>query len=282
MSSFLPIGAVLTNEQICKTFKCSNIGGMRPSPKTKTLVLILDYTKNLYNDRWENGILYYTGMGRKGDQKLKAGNKTLAESKENGYTVHLFEVSERTRYEYKGEVELAEDYHFEDQNDINGNVRKVIIFPLRLKDLNEEDIREIEDYNDEKEKELKEISTGELEKRILKGRYKRAEDSRTYYYTRTKMYHRDSRVKEYAERRAKGKCELCGKDAPFKDSNGYPYLECHHIIWLSKHGEDTIENTVALCPDCHRRMHILQLKEDIEKLQKLEKYIKEDFEENGK
>lgn len=107
-------------------------------------------------------------------------------------------------------------------------------------------------------------------------------DNNFRYYTRTKMYHRDSKVKEYAERRAKGKCELCGKDAPFKDSNGYPYLECHHIVWLSKHGEDTIENTVALCPDCHRRIHILQLKEDVEKLQKLEKYIKKDFGEEEK
>jgi hypothetical protein len=44
-------------------------GGMRRSLKTNTLVLISDRTK-LYKDRWENGIFHYTGMGRKGDQRL--------------------------------------------------------------------------------------------------------------------------------------------------------------------------------------------------------------------
>ena len=47
---------------------------------------------------------------------------------------------------------------------------------------------------------------------------------------------------------------------------GDPYLETHHIEWLSKGGEDTIDNTVALCPNCHRRMHSLNSKKDVEKL----------------
>ena len=32
------------------------------------------------------------------------------------------------------------------------------------------------------------------------------------------------------------------------------------------HIEDFIENTVALCPNCHRRMHILDLNRDVSKL----------------
>jgi 5-methylcytosine-specific restriction protein A len=51
--------------------------------------------------------------------------------------------------------------------------------------------------------------------------------------------------------------------APFKDKNGEPFLESHHIEWLSKDGEDTIENSIALCPNCHRKMHSLNLKADI-------------------
>jgi 5-methylcytosine-specific restriction protein A len=39
-------------------------------------------------------------------------------------------------------------------------------------------------------------------------------------------------------------------------------LESHHIKWLSKGGEDTIQNTVALCPNCHRRVHALDLPSD--------------------
>ncbi|WP_238917318.1 HNH endonuclease [Clostridium sp. YIM B02555] len=40
----------------------------------------------------------------------------------------------------------------------------------------------------------------------------------------------------------------------------------HHIKWLSRGGEDSIENTAALCPNCHRRMHIVDSNEDREKL----------------
>lgn len=57
-------------------------------------------------------------------------------------------------------------------------------------------------------------------------------------------------------KRAKGKCELCGCDAPFQRvSDGSPYLEVHHWIQLSDGGEDTVENACALCPNCHKQAH---------------------------
>ena len=62
-------------------------------------------------------------------------------------------------------------------------------------------------------------------------------------------------------------CELCGQQAPFNDKNGNPYLECHHIIWLSKGGSDSIDNTVALCPNCHKKMHIIADEKDVKFLQ---------------
>jgi hypothetical protein len=34
------------------------------------------------------------------------------------------------------------------------------------------------------------------------------------------------------------------------------------IIGLSENGEESIENTVALCPNCHRKMHILNLQSE--------------------
>jgi 5-methylcytosine-specific restriction protein A len=56
--------------------------------------------------------------------------------------------------------------------------------------------------------------------------------------------------------RAAGNCELCGKAAPFtKLSDGSPFLEVHHKTPLAEGGDDTIENAVALCPNCHRRSH---------------------------
>jgi len=56
--------------------------------------------------------------------------------------------------------------------------------------------------------------------------------------------------------RAKGKCEQCGKPAPFiRTADGTPYLEIHHKIMLAEGGEDTLDNAMAVCPNCHRELH---------------------------
>lgn len=88
----------------------------------------------------------------------------------------------------------------------------------------------------------------------------------------TASYERDPHISELAKRRAKGKCQLCKKPAPFDNKFGKPYLETHHIKWLSNDGEDSIKNTVALCPNCHRKMHILNQKSDVALLEKTANY----------
>lgn len=70
------------------------------------------------------------------------------------------------------------------------------------------------------------------------------------------IYKRNPNVIAYVLLRAKGYCERCSDAAPFiRASDGSPYLEVHHQIPLSEGGEDTIENTLALCPNCHREAH---------------------------
>lgn len=67
---------------------------------------------------------------------------------------------------------------------------------------------------------------------------------------------RDPDVIAEALFRAKGQCEECKKDAPFiRKSDGRPYLEVHHKIPLANGGEDTIDNVLAVCPNCHRKAH---------------------------
>ena len=128
------VGTVVSNAVMAEAFKVGNMGGMRRSKTTGTLVLISDNTKGLYSDKWNEGILHYTGMGKIGDQSLdKAQNKTLAESKENGVEVHLFEVNEPGKYTYTGVVALAGKPYQEIQPDDNGNPRKVWMFPLKKK-----------------------------------------------------------------------------------------------------------------------------------------------------
>jgi hypothetical protein len=56
--------------------------------------------------------------------------------------------------------------------------------------------------------------------------------------------------------RAKGICETCNSPAPFlRATNSSPYLEVHHRTLLSAGGEDTVDNAIALCPNCHRMFH---------------------------
>lgn len=56
--------------------------------------------------------------------------------------------------------------------------------------------------------------------------------------------------------RAQGVCERCKQTAPFlRRSNKTPYLEVHHVLQLSDGGEDTVENALATCPNCHRELH---------------------------
>ena len=69
-------------------------------------------------------------------------------------------------------------------------------------------------------------------------------------------FNRNQYVKEKVHERANGKCEFCNQVAPFnKVSDGTPFLEVHHILSLSDGGKDTIENAIALCPNCHRGAH---------------------------
>ena len=82
------------------------------------------------------------------------------------------------------------------------------------------------------------------------------------------QYSRSAEVVRLTKERAKGLCELCGEPAPFRDRKGQPYLETHHVIWLSRGGKDSTENTVALCPNCHTRIHVLDDPGDTEKLLK--------------
>ncbi len=72
----------------------------------------------------------------------------------------------------------------------------------------------------------------------------------------TKVYIRNPDVVAEVLARAKGVCELCEKPAPFlRKTDGTPYLEVHHKEQLAHGGKDTVQNAVAVCPNCHRQQH---------------------------
>ena len=126
----LVIGSIYSNDEIMSAFGCGNVGGMRRSRSTNTLVLIYNHTQ-MYDDAWKGNILHYTGMGKRGDQSLHGNqNITLYESNTNGVKLHLFEAYHRGEYTYRGQVKLAGEPYQEIQKDADGNSRKVWMFPL--------------------------------------------------------------------------------------------------------------------------------------------------------
>lgn len=68
-------------------------------------------------------------------------------------------------------------------------------------------------------------------------------------------YARSAAVAAFVRQEANGVCECCSNPAPFLDENGLPFLEVHHVQPLSDQGADTVENAVAVCPNCHRMLH---------------------------
>lgn len=77
----------------------------------------------------------------------------------------------------------------------------------------------------------------------------------------TTTYDRDPLVRAWVLEKANGKCEVCLSDAPFIDASNFPFLECHHMIPLASGGPDIVENTIAICPNCHRRVHLAKDKD---------------------
>lgn len=204
--------------------------------------------------------------GMSGDQTLSRFNKRLAESIEQEIEVHLFEVEKATEYIYRGKVSLASEPYQEEQKGSDGNLRKVWMFPLALQSADQTiDLEFIKKLQEKEDRKAVKMSGEDLYKKARENERKKV----LQYKTTNTIYFRDAYVSEYAKRRANGKCQLCGEVAPFQNKYGKLYQETHHIIWLSQGGPDTIDNTVALCPNCHRKMHVLNLEEDQEHIKEV-------------
>ena len=258
-------GKIFNNEQLRNLFGCSPQGGMRRSIKTNSLILISNHVKTIYEDRWMGELFLYTGMGQKGDQEFISQNKTLAESNENQVDVYLFEVWEVKKYSFTGRVKLAEIPYREIQTDSDGLDRSVLIFPLMLIDGDAPLVssEQLASLNRKKIKQAEQLSLKELRQRAIRVSPK---NSRRILNSTQPV--RSPWVTEYAKRWANGVCQLCNNTGPFKLSDGDFYLESHHIHWLSRGGDDSIQNSVALCPNCHTKMHCLDKKKDVSKLVK--------------
>lgn len=86
-----------------------------------------------YKDGWTaEGIYLYTGEGQYGNMEFTKGNKAILEHKLYGKRLFLFEYVFTGHVRFIGEMEYH-GYHYANTNDINGRMRRAIVFELKEK-----------------------------------------------------------------------------------------------------------------------------------------------------
>lgn len=113
------------------------------------------------------------------------------------------------------------------------------------------------------------IKSGPLEKKNRKG----------YDLSDKYKYQRNPLISAYALKRANYLCELDASHKTFQQENSRNYVEGHHVIPMHaqedfEHSIDVPENIVALCPNCHRKVHLSNVETKNEIVHKLYKIIK--------
>ncbi len=129
-------GDIMSNDDLIQLFGCDNSKGIRYVKEYNHIVLISNHTSDIinnpYQDKWEEGLLYYTGEGKAGDQKLEKANLRLLKSKNKRTKIYYFEVFEPSKYTYFGQLKLADTKPIEStQKDVENNDRRVIVFKLK-------------------------------------------------------------------------------------------------------------------------------------------------------
>jgi len=126
-------GGAIDNWTLCDLYGVANTGGIRVNNRRNLIVLVSNNTDPTYQNKWQGGTLHFVGRGSVGPQTLVRQNRTLANATRRGYALHLFEVFEKSKYVYAGEVELAGEPYQSGQPDARAQDRFVWIFPLRKK-----------------------------------------------------------------------------------------------------------------------------------------------------
>ncbi len=65
-------------------------------------------------------------------------------------------------------------------------------------------------------------------------------------------------IRRYVLERAKGRCQGCGNAAPFRGTDGQPFLEAHHTTRLADDGPDHPRKVIGICPNCHKKAHLAE------------------------
>lgn len=239
-------GVICSRQEIHGVFGGQRQGGIS-TPANHPVILLFSSTSGRaygYLDGWrEDGFYHYTGEGQRGDMEMVRGNKAIAEHAKQGKTLMLFEGTEGGLQRFLGCMEYVDHYE-QVLPDVEGKLRKGIIFRLRMVETGSLDVES--------------VSRGRSGLSFLDSRSQALEAARHTVTQETRAasyYERGVQVARYVLERSNGFCEGCGRPAPFERRDGSPYLETHHIRRVSDEGPDDPRMVIALCPVCHRRVH---------------------------
>ncbi|WP_248447060.1 HNH endonuclease [Sinorhizobium meliloti] len=214
------------------------------TPSKHKLVIIITGEEGLehgYADRQRpDGVFEYFGEGQVGNMAMQRGNAAVANHSANGASLLLFRKTP-TGLRFEDEY-VYETHHVEKAPDRLGNMRDAIVFELRPVTAVVEKVEEMAPVSPD---------LGDLRRRAFAAATATPGKSKST----ASVFERSRDVRDYVVARAKGHCEGCTEPAPFLRSNGVPYLEPHHIRRLTDGGPDDPRFVIALCPNCHRRVH---------------------------
>ena len=265
----LLIGEIVSTGEMMSMFGVKYRGSFRKSSANNLIVIIADRKQN-YNTMDENGVIYYRAMG---DSFQYRESKSVYNYRKTNTKLYLFEAYRGNRFCFFGQVEFAKEPYIDNENRA--------FFAFKRVDNKERNIYDDVDYGMPNMSEesnnfwsLKTLDNKLYEKAIefSKNPFAGKKHSKKAI---EEANDRKQCIANFVKRRAEGKCDLCNQIAPFKKKDGVPFLECHHVIQIADDGPDTIYNAVALCPNCHRKVHILHSRKDNEVLiTKIGDYLK--------
>lgn len=186
--------------------------------------------------------------------EMVRGNRAIRDHETNNKELHLFKIANKGFVRYEGQMVYVRDDVVR-QPDVYKSTRNAIVFTLRPID-EQSDVLPTEDLEPDFLSEVYEESAWGLPADELRS-LALSRTSATVHTTSGSraIYHRSNLVRVYVLSRAGRVCEGCKADAPFATPGGFPYLEPHHAVGLAKGGPDDPRNVIALCPNCHRRVH---------------------------
>ena len=182
--------------------------------------------------------------------KMIRGNLAIATHQNRGKELLLFRSVSRAKVEFAGKASYI-SHHEVETHDRNGERRSAIVFELLVDSPAEGEPDVFPEHEPEVPPALLRRPLSELRQEAVAASVVEV----PAVERRALAYKRSNAVKAYVLSRAAGKCEGCGTAAPFFTPKKVPYLEPHHIRRRADSGPDHPQWVIALCPNCHKRVH---------------------------